>query len=425
MQRRRWMGLALAGVAVLAAGGVANAAFRDVAGHWANSVVSLLEAKGLVSGDEAAQFRPDAPLTRGQLAKLLVSGLGHEEDAAQLRGAPSRFADLPASHWAAGWVEALAELGISAGYPDGSFHPDESLNRAEAAVLLARALGLPADGNAQGVGLSFSDAAAIPSWALRSVQVSVAAGLLQGDDSGKFRPDAPLTRAEGSVILYRMMNMKGRLINLSGTLVDWSPASHTGTVRDALGNERSFEMVPEAGLFQAGRITSWAGIRRLDQVWIVLGPDGKGRYLEARYKDLVGEAAALKGRTLTVQVNGLGQELVVQSGAVVHVNGLPATLESVQGADLAYLVLDWVTGEVRAIDAVRASVKGTLAEVIGDGPGFVVDQDGQAGFYRLSAEVRPFLLGTGRVDLKVIPAGARLYMEADESGLVRYLFAQR
>lgn len=425
MRRRRWVGLALAGLAVLTAGGVANAAFRDVAGHWANSVVSLLEAKGLVSGDDAAQFRPDAPLTRGQLAKLLVSGLGHEADAAQLRGAPSRFTDLPATHWAASWVEALAELGVTGGYPDGTFQPDATLTRAEAAVLLARAVGLPAQDYTLGVGLSFGDARLIPDWAFRPVQVAVAAGLLQGDDNGNFRPEAPLTRAEGSAILYRLINMQGRLINLSGSLVDWSPAARTGTVRDALGHERSFEMLPEASLFQAGRITSWAGVRRLDQVWIVLGSDGKGRYLEARYTDLVGQSVVLKGRTLSLTTDGLEKEFVVQPGAVVHVNGVPAPLEEVQGSDLAYLVLDWVTGEVRAIDAVRASVKGTLSEVIGEGPGFVVDQGGQPGFYQLSPEVRPFLLGVGRVGLTALPVGSRLYMVADESGLVRYLFAQR
>lgn len=423
--RRRWMRLALAGVAVLTATGVASAAFRDVSGHWANSVVSLLEAKGLVSGDEAARFRPDAPLSRGQLAKLLVSGLGHESDAAQLQGAPSRFSDLPAAHWAASWVEALAELGLTDGYPDGTFQPDATLTRAEAAVLLARALGLPAQEYALGVGLSFADASAIPSWALRPVQVAVAAGLLQGDDSGNFRPGAPLTRAEGSVILYRLMNMQGRLINLSGTLVDWSPATRTGTVRDALGHERSFELTAEASLFQAGRITSWAGVRRLDQVWVLLGPDGKGRYLEARYTDLVGQSALLTGRTLTLQVGGLAKQFVVQPGAVIHVNGVPAPLESVDGANLAYLIMDWMTGEVRAIDAVRSNVQGALVEVIGGGPGFVLEAGGQVSFYQLSANTKPFLLGVGRVDLTSLPVDSRLYLQADETGLVRYLFAQR
>jgi hypothetical protein len=424
--RRRWMGLALAGVAVLTAAGTAGATFQDTAGHWANSVVSLLEARGLVSGDEAARFMPDAPLTRGQLAKLLVTGLGHEADAAQLKGAPTRFADLPATHWAAGWVEALAELGVTAGYPDGTFHPDEPLTRAEAAVLLARAIGLPAETAVPiNAPLPFRDTAVIPGWAIRSVQVTVALDLLQGGDSGLFRPNAPLTRAEGSAILYRLMTMQGRLIHLSGTLVDWSPATREGTVRDALGTERKFRMAADASLFQAGRVTSWAGVRQLDQVWVVLGPNGEGRYLEARYRDLVGQDAHVAEWTLNLTVDGQTQRLAVQPGALIYVNGRPASLAAVEGAAYVYAALDWMTGEVRSIDAIRATNHGTLGEVVGDGPEFYLQIDGEWQLFRLAPGVNPYLLGTGWAPLTALPVGSHIYLEADEKGLVRYLFAQR
>lgn len=424
--RRRWMRLAMASGAVLAATGVASAAFRDMAGNWANSVVSLLEVKGLVSGDEAAQFRPNAPLTRGQLAKLLVSGLGHEADAAVLAGAPSRFADVPASHWAAGWVEALAELGVTAGYPDGTFHPDEPLTRAEAAVLLARAIGLPVANEVPlGASLPFGDAATIPDWAIRSVQVTVAVDLLQGSDGGLFRPADLVTRAEGSAILYRLLNMQGRLIHLSGTLVEWSAAAREGTVRDALGKEVAFQMAENASLFQAGQPTAWTGIRQLDQVWIALGPDGKGRFLEARYRDLVGESAKVSERTLRVQVDGREQRFTVQPGALIYVNGRPSGLASVDGATYAYLALDWMTGEVRSIDAVQATTIGTLAEVVGEGPEFYVVVNDEWSLFRIGAGVRPYLLGTGQVPLTLLPAGSRIYLQADEKGVVRYLFAQR
>lgn len=426
MRRRRWMGLALAGLAVLTATGVASAAFRDVAGHWANSVVSLLEAKGLVSGDEAAQFRPEAPLTRGQLAKLLVTGLGHGADATQLKGAPTRFTDVPATHWAAGWVEAMAELGLTTGYPDGTFHPDEPLTRAEVAVTLARAMGLTVEASVPvNAALPFSDAAEIPDWAIRPVQVAVAVDLLQGSDTGLFRPTALLTRAEGSTILYRLMTMQGQLIHLSGTLIEWAPASGIGTVRDALGNERQFQMAPGSSLFQAGRATSLNGIRQLDQVWVLLGADGKALYLEARYRDLVGQAVRLSERTLRMTVGGGEQQLTVQPGATIYVNGRPATLSDVDGALYAYLALDLMTGEVRAIDAVRPTHEGLLVEVIGDGPEFYVLIDDEWRLFRLGNGVYPYLLGTGEIALSRLPLDARLYLEADQTGLVRYLFAQR
>lgn len=416
----------MASVAVIAATGVASAAFRDMAGEWANSLVSLLEVKGLVSGDGAAQFRPNAPLTRGQLAKLLVSGLGHEADAVQLKGAPTRFWDVPPSHWAAGWVEALAELGVTAGYPDGTFHPDEPLTRAEAAVLVARAIGLPwANEVAMDLSLPFGDSAAIPDWAIRSVQVTVAVGLLQGSDDGLFRPADLVTRAEGSAILYRLLNMQGRLLHISGTLIDWSPANHEGTVRDALGQERSFQMAENAALFQAGRATTWTGIRQMDQVWIALGSDGKGQFLEARYRDLVGQTAQISGQSLRLQVDGREQSFTVQSGAVIYVNGRPSGLASVDGAAYAYLVMDWMTGEVRSIDAVQATTVGSLAEVIGLGPEFYAEIGEEWQLFSLAPGVRPYLLGMGQVSLSAIPTGSQLYMQTDDKGVVRYLFALR
>jgi hypothetical protein len=424
--RRRYIRIALAGLAALAVTGAAGASFRDVAGHWANSVVSLLEARGLVSGDEAARFRPDAPLTRAQLAKLLVSGLGHSVDADQLKGVPSRFTDLPAGHWSAGWVEALAELGVTAGYPDGTFQPDSSLTRAEVAVLLARAMGLPVDGPAGGTApLPYADQETIPDWARGAVQATTAAGLWQGYEDGRFRPSDALTRAEGSAILYRLMTMKGRLIHLSGTLVTWSPATLDGIVRDALGTERSFQLAPDASLFQAGQVTTGVGIRQLDQVWIILGPDGLGRYMEARYRDLEGQSATVTGRGLSLQVGAQERRLTVQPGAVVYLNGTPSTLGEVDGANLVYIALDWMTGEVRAIDAVKASVQARLVQVVGDGPEFYATVGGEDRLFTVAPGVRPYLLSTGEVGLTSLPVDSQLYLDVDQAGLVRYLFVQR
>lgn len=60
------------------------------------------------------------------------------------QGGPSMFPDIqgPEWAWAARDIEWLAQLGIIHGAPDGLFHPGDPLNRAEAAVMLARLLRL-------------------------------------------------------------------------------------------------------------------------------------------------------------------------------------------------------------------------------------------------------------------------------------------
>jgi hypothetical protein len=427
MQCRRWGAVALAGLLTLAAASTATAALRDLSGHWANSLVSLLEAKGLVSGDEAARFLPEAPLTRAQLAKLLVGGLGHDGDAAQLRNTPSRFADLPSWHWAVGWVESLAELRLTDGFPDGTFHPDEPVTRAQLAVLLVRAAGLEELAAAQADrATAYLDDAEIPRWARGAINAATATGLLQGAGDGLFRPLAPLTRAEGSAVLYRLVAQQGRLYHLSGTLVAWDPATRQGKVRDALGVERPFELAPNAPLFQAGQPTSVAGVRRLDQVWIALGPDGKGSFLEARYQDLTGRQATVVGRKLSLLTKeGKPVTLTVQEGALVYVNGKPSSLAEVNGALFVYTALDWLTGDVRAVDAVKPTETGTFIDPVGEGPEFYATVNDEPKLYRLAEGVRPYLLGAGRATLSDLPAGARLYLVADQAGLVSYLFVER
>jgi len=56
--------------------------------------------------------------------------------------ATATFPDVPTSHWAFQYVEALAASGITQGYSDGTFRPTNPVTRAQMATFLARALGL-------------------------------------------------------------------------------------------------------------------------------------------------------------------------------------------------------------------------------------------------------------------------------------------
>lgn len=50
------------------------------------------------------------------------------------------FTDMNEKHWAYKAVEALANDSIMEGYPDGTFHPDDAITRAEASAVLSRVL---------------------------------------------------------------------------------------------------------------------------------------------------------------------------------------------------------------------------------------------------------------------------------------------
>ncbi|MBC7106968.1 MAG: S-layer homology domain-containing protein [Firmicutes bacterium] len=106
----------------------------------------------------------------------------------------------PVPDWAAGPVAAAVAMGVVKGYEDGTFAADRPVTRAELAVLLARVLPLPA-----AHGLPYRDAADIPAWAQESVARLTAAGLLQGRD-GAYWPKAPATRAEAAALLARTLD---------------------------------------------------------------------------------------------------------------------------------------------------------------------------------------------------------------------------
>lgn len=120
------------------------------------------------------------------------------------------FADLPADHWAHGVVQALAARGIVTGQTESTFGPSALVTRAEFAALLARALNLPAAGDAAP---SFHDVQPTD-WFYDSVERAAAAGLIIGQDQ-LFRPNDPITRQEMAVMIIRAVGLTGELVTLS------------------------------------------------------------------------------------------------------------------------------------------------------------------------------------------------------------------
>lgn len=174
--------------------------FADVRGHWALQPITELAARGLVAGVAPDRFAPDAPVTRAQLAALLVR-LEGAETGAGTSARPLPFRD-PIPSWAQEAVRVMAEKGLLRGYPDGTFRPDRPVSRTELAVILDRYLGLTGH-----VPLPpYRDAAAIPSWARGSVARVAQAGVMKGMGD-RFAPDRQATRAEAATVLYRLLAM--------------------------------------------------------------------------------------------------------------------------------------------------------------------------------------------------------------------------
>ena len=106
------------------------------------------------------------------------------------------------THWAGSDLQAMAREGLIAGFPDGTFRPNQQVTRAEFTVFLARAFGWYGATEDE---LKFKDEDLIPPWARQSIAGASARGIVAGYPDGNFMPGVPITREEQGVILDRVM----------------------------------------------------------------------------------------------------------------------------------------------------------------------------------------------------------------------------
>ena len=108
--------------------------FSDVSdGQWHNKAVSTMAKLGIVKGRRADRFNPDASITRAEFAAICA-----RFNTKPVENSGS-FSDI-SGHWAENEIERAAAFGWISGYPDGTFHPDARITRAEAMTMINRVL---------------------------------------------------------------------------------------------------------------------------------------------------------------------------------------------------------------------------------------------------------------------------------------------
>ncbi|KGR80129.1 S-layer homology domain-containing protein [Ureibacillus manganicus] len=113
------------------------------------------------------------------------------------------YLDVAQSHWAYSSIKNLNIQGLIAGYPNGTFKADHSITRAEAAVIIAKALNLTAS-----KAPTFTDVSNTH-FAYKQITAVQEAGIITGRAPGKFSPNENLTRAEMATILTKAYKLTG------------------------------------------------------------------------------------------------------------------------------------------------------------------------------------------------------------------------
>ncbi|MFA6212911.1 MAG: S-layer homology domain-containing protein [Candidatus Obscuribacterales bacterium] len=177
----------------------------DTKGHWAESYVGQLTQRGIIGGFPDGSFKPDDGITRAQFAAIAVKALN-----LPAASGPASFADVSASYWANKAIAAVSQAGLVTGFPDGTFKPEDKITRAQALVILAKAL--PAQGAADTSILnSYGDGASVPAWAAPSVAKAAKAHILVSyPDPSQIKPNVNATRADVAALTYQTLNNLGK-----------------------------------------------------------------------------------------------------------------------------------------------------------------------------------------------------------------------
>lgn len=112
--------------------GQTGAVYPDVArNHWAMAAIQKVNAAKIMVGDTNGNFHPNATITRAEMAMIAAKVKNLSLDKQM-----TSFTDVAQKHWAGKAIEAVKRAGIMNGYKDGTFHPNQSLTRAEAVKVL-------------------------------------------------------------------------------------------------------------------------------------------------------------------------------------------------------------------------------------------------------------------------------------------------
>lgn len=173
--------------------------FYDVySGAWYYDAVRYVYENGLIAGVASDCFAPDMDTSRGQLVTMLWRMAGEPN-----YGTNSGFDDVSSSAYYARAVAWASSENIVAGFPDGSFRPNEYITREQMAAFFMKYAAAMGAGTYQREDLSQYSDINPNSWSYDALSWAKAVGLLSGVSDTTMAPQATATRAQIAAVLQR------------------------------------------------------------------------------------------------------------------------------------------------------------------------------------------------------------------------------
>jgi hypothetical protein len=196
MLKKKFASIVIAAALLISISGQALAAFSDVpANHPYNTEIDFCASKGYMTGTGDMMFKPDASLTRAQLAIVWCRLL-------MIRETNTAFTDVsPLKNYYDTAAIVMTSLGILSGTSGTTFSPGSTVTREQLALITARTfnLGVADEDDYK----TYADYAAISPWARDAVSACINAEVLDGlYDGQNFLPQTAVTRGELCRLLY-------------------------------------------------------------------------------------------------------------------------------------------------------------------------------------------------------------------------------
>ncbi|MBN2794422.1 MAG: S-layer homology domain-containing protein [Clostridia bacterium] len=153
-----------------------------------------------ISGYQDGTFRPDASVTRAEVAAMFAKVLGYNTDPIGTQ----TYSDVSDAHWAFGVIQAISRHGLFSGYEDGTFKPDEPITRAEIMAVFSNywtTAGIVIDDSSN----HYIKDVSTSHWALKFINKAFNANLVSGYADNSFKPEQNASRAEMVVMINKLL----------------------------------------------------------------------------------------------------------------------------------------------------------------------------------------------------------------------------
>lgn len=202
---------------VMVAPASAQSTFSDVASNnFAAPFIQELASRNIIAGFGDGTFRPNDPVTRAQFAAILLKAFPN----APRVNAPINFADVPSNYWGFQAIQNAYATGFLAGFPGGTFRPNDNIPRAQALVSLSNGLRYTASQPADTVLQVYSDAASIPNFARNSIAAATERRIVVNfPDVQTLNPNQVATRADVAAFVYQALVSTGQVAAIQSPFI--------------------------------------------------------------------------------------------------------------------------------------------------------------------------------------------------------------